>query len=209
MKRGRELVAIFGKCSRLINKIVLEVGDDFFTQLYLENSDFLMSEFIIFLENSGTTSGKNNVAQYTNYLKLSWRIDTLIDLIKISKHLNFIGVNTPLSLERSLLVFKLAILDFLQKKKDDSKEGLKSEKIVGNNDFEKTVKIVEPDSFDETAKKILEIVKKQPGLTLKEVNNLLTDLSRRTMERKLRDLIGLGFIRRDKKDGKKILVSIQ
>lgn len=220
MERERELVAIFGKCSRLINKIALETGDDFLARLYLENSDFLTSEFIIFLRSSGIVSCKNNVAQYIGYFKLSARVRAVINLIKISEHFDFTGVPTPLLLERELLVFQSAVLDFFAKNQErlEPKGAARTgdvKEASGVNKFLKpklkpkvaeNQKTTEAESFDETAERILEVVKKQPGLTLKEVNNLVADLNRRTIERKLNDLIKLGFVWRDKRDGKKILM---
>jgi hypothetical protein len=210
---------------QIINKIALKTKDGFLIRLYFENSDFLISDFIIFLRNLKAPLGlnKNNVAQYINYLKLSAHIRAIINLVEMSKHFDFTGNHTPLLLERELLVFQSAVLDFLQKEQKvpelkGTGEASNVKKEIRTDKFPKSKskleiggnqEILETEPFDETAKRILDIIKRQPGLTLKEVNSLAVDLNRRTIERKLIGLIELGFVQKEQEGSKKILLPHQ
>ena len=50
MKTKREIAEIFGRCSRLLNKIALRMDDSFFSDLCFKESDKLLLEFIFFLK---------------------------------------------------------------------------------------------------------------------------------------------------------------
>jgi hypothetical protein len=204
MKLKRGIVEIFGRCSRLLNRIALNAEDGFFSQLCIKESDKLLSAFIFFLREEGDRSvvrrpqivqREHRVAQYR--LRLISQIKSALKLLEILKHLGLAKLPTSLLLEKDLLLLELAVLN-------TSRPAAVSSGGTGKPVMPKPRKKLRPlPRLDQTHKEILGFVKTKERVQNLEVFNQFAHISRRTMKRKLSELIKANAIKRFT-DGKKV-----
>ncbi len=195
---------IFGKCSRLLNKIALNTEDGFFSQLCAKESDKLLSEFIFFLRHEGD-GREHRVAQYCQPLIL--RIKSILNLLDIIKHLGLVKPPTPLLLEKNLLLLKLSVLNACQPVTRLITETEKSAPLkIRKTNLRRLPKLNQP-KLSQTHQEISEFIKSQERTQNLEVFSRFSHIGRRTLKRKLSELIKAGTIKR-LTDGKKVFYSI-
>jgi hypothetical protein len=226
--KEREMAEIFSRCSRLLNKIALKAEDEFFGRLCAEEADKLLSEFVFLLKgeyfgisaaqkeklqgqgavkNGGAGRAKYNVAQCK--MRLLFRIEKILDLLNILRHLGLAKPPTSLLLEKNLLLLKLAVLDISKPKMQANKE--KKEQVASNAE-KKTLPVLskpKPNQLKlgQSHYKVLEFIKSKGRVQNTEVFSQLKNFSRRTLKRKLSELAQAEAIKRIT-DGKKVFYSV-
>ncbi|MEK7154425.1 MAG: hypothetical protein AAB792_02625 [Patescibacteria group bacterium] len=206
MESGRGIVEIFGKCSRLLNKTALNIEDDFFSRLCAKKSDKLLSEFIFFLKREGrdgrpgavAAHQRSYVAQY--YQRLISKIEDILNLLDILKHLDLAEPSASLLLEKNLLLLKLSVLNAVSQ---TAAFCGKAEKPVPLKPKKPPRKKPSSSILTPAHLEISEFVRSKERVQNSEVFSQFPQISRRTMKRKLSELIKSGAIRRFT-DGKKV-----
>ncbi len=206
MKSGRGIVEIFGRCSRGLNRIALDTKDGFFSQLCAKESDKLLSEFIFFLKKAGEGQKRRiakpaditrgyHVAQYR--LPLISRIKSISKLLEILKHLGLTKAPTSLLLERDLLSLELSVLNAYRPTAVSSgKTGKPASPSPGKTPHPLP-------HLGQAHKEVAEFIKSKEQVQNSEVFAQFAHISRRTMKRKLSELIKASAIKRLAK-GKKV-----
>lgn len=217
------MAEIFGRCSRLLNKIVLKAGDGFFGRLCAKESDKLLSEFIFLLKGEyfgvftaqneelkrqGAIRGGNTgglecyVAQCK--MRLVFRIEKILSLLNILKHLDLVKPPTSLLLEKNLLLLKLAVLDI-------SEPGAQTPKEIKKQTAPRAGETVSADLPEPKSNQlqlgrlhheVLEFIKSKDRVQNMEVFSRFGKVSRRTMKRKLSELTRARAIKRIAEDRK-------
>ncbi len=225
MKFGRGIVEIFGRCSRLLNKIALNAGDEFFSQLCAKESDKLLSEFIFFLKGEGREHRvvQNHILQHKNVAKypqivqhkfyvaqssgqLISRIKNILNLLDILGHLGLTKPPISLLLEKNLLLLKLSVLNVYQPvvrliTKTEKPVPLKIKKT----NLRRLPKL-NPLKLGQTHQEISEFIKSKERTQNLEVFSRFSHVGRRTLKKKLSDLIRANVIKRIT-DGKRVFYS--
>ena len=191
MKSGRGIVEIFGRCSRLLNKIALNIEDGFFFQLCAKESDKLLSEFIFFLRGGGE---RHNVAQSGE--QLISQIKNIFNLLDIIKHLGLAKPPTPLLLEKNLLLLKLSVLNTCQSTARLVTEAEKPAPLKIKKTGLRRLHKINPPKLGQTHQEVLEFIKSQERTQNLEVFSRFSHIGRRTLKRKLSELIKAGAIKR-------------
>jgi hypothetical protein len=225
MKSGRGMVEIFGRCSRLLNKIVLNTEDGFFSQLCAKESDRLLSDFILFLKGEGhkpyiAQSGvlrqqvvvkpdnivqhEPRVAQYC--LQLISRIKNILNLLDILKHLGLAKPSTSLLLEKNLLLLKLSVLNAYQPTARLVAEAEKPAVLRTKKTNSHRLPELDRPKLGQTHQEVSEFIKSKGRAQNVEVFNRFDHIGRRTLKRKLSDLVKANIIQRIP-DGKKVFYS--
>ena len=246
------MVEIFGRCSRLLNKIALSIEDGFFSQLCAKESDKLLSEFVFFLRREGdgcagyiAQSGvlrqqvvakpgnivqhkcnvaQNHILQHKDVAKypqivqrkiyvaqsgepLISQIKNILNLLNILKHLGLTKLPTPLLLEKNLLLMKLSVLNTCQStvRLITETEKLVPLKIRKTN-LRRLPKL-NPPKLGQTHQEISEFIKSKERTQNLEVFSRFSHIGRRTLKRKLSELIKAGTIKR-LTDGKKVFYAV-
>ena len=206
MRKGDNTVGIFARCSRLLTKLSFEIKDEFFSSLLFAQSDRVLEEFIIFLKLKGEAAeGRFHIVRRQNDL-LS-QIEDSLKLIDIVKYLNMSESSTPLLLERELLFLKRTILDFyLLKSNYLERADRQTKKIVK----QATSLSVDLDSLPQAVKalsslhqRVFNLIKSRGRIQNIEIFETISGVTRRTLKRKLSELLKLGLIARDI-EGKKV-----
>ncbi len=192
------MVEIFGRCSRLLNKIALNIEDGFFFQLCAKESDKLLSEFIFFLKEEGR---EHRVAQSGK--QLISRIRNILNLLDILKHLGLIKLPTPLLLEKNLLLLKLSVLNTCQPMTQLVTEMEKPVPLKKRKISLRRLPKLNPPKLGQTHQEVLEFIKSQERTQNMEVFNRFSHIGRRTLKKKLSDLTRANVIKRIP-DGKKV-----
>ena len=208
MKLERGTVEIFGKCSRLLHKIALDIEDGFFSQLCARESDKLLSEFIFFLRCEGEKH-TGYVAQY--HLRLISRIKNILNLLEILKHLGLTKPPTPLLLEKNLLLLKLSVLNSCQ---PTARFMIETEKPVPlkirKTNLRRLPKLnqpkLDPPKLGRTHQEVSEFIKSKERTQNLEVFSRFSHIGRRTLKKKLSDLARANVIKRIA-NGKKVFYS--
>jgi hypothetical protein len=224
MESGRGIVEIFGKCSRLLNKTALNIEDDFFSRLCAKKSDKLLSEFIFFLRREGdghehyiAQSGalrqqvvakpgniaqrKCNVAQCCQ--PLISQIKNILNLLDILKHLGLAKLSASLLLEKNLLLLKLSVLNICQSTTRLVTEAEKPAPLKIKKTGLRRLHKINPPKLGQTHQEISEFIKSKERTQNLEVFSQFNYVGRRTLKRKLSELIKAGAIKR-LTDGKKV-----
>ncbi len=194
MSSQNGMVPIFASCSRLLSSVAQNLGDKFFFDLCEKESDKLLSEFIRFLKFS--EGDRADVAQCASTLIL--QIKNIINLLSIFNHLGITKPPTSLALERDLLRLWLSVLD-------SGGAGLINQRVpmrVGSKEIKK-VKPRHKFVLSPKHKEILELIKNNEMVQNLEIFGKFADISKRTIKRKLSELIKSNNIKR-KTDGKKV-----
>ena len=240
------MVEIFGKCSRLLNKIALNMEDGFFSLLCAKESDKLLSEFVFFLKGEERTgyiaqSGvlrqpvvakpgnfvqrehhvaqtgilqhqdivksddivqhEYRVAQY--HLQLTSQIKNILNLLDILKHLGLAKLPTSLLLEKNLLLLKLSVLNACQQIARPLTETEKPIALKIRKTNLRRLPKLDPPKLGRTHQEVSEFIKGKERTQNLEVFNRFSHIGRRTLKRKLSELIKAGTIKR-LTDGKKV-----
>jgi len=196
MKSRREMVEIFGRCSRELNKVALNAKDGFFSRLCAEKSDKLLSEFIFFLKEWGNKNTQHDTRVAQCGLGLIFQIKSTLNLLEILKHLGLAKPPTSLLLEKNLLLLELSVFDTLQP--EPVLSGKAREPILP-----KPRKKPRPGPLGQTHKVIAEFIKARGQVQNTEIFGQFGRISRRTLKRKLSDLIRANSIKRIT-NGKKV-----
>ncbi len=209
MKSGRGTVEIFGKCSRLLNKIALNTKDGFFSRLCAKESDKLLSEFIFFLRGEGSKHAgyiahKCNVAQCCQPLIL--RIKNILNLLDILKHLGLAKSSTPLLLEKNLLLLKLSVLNACQPMARLITETERPIPLKKRKTNLRHPPKLNPPKLGQTHQEISEFIKSKDRTQNLEIFSRFNHVGRRTLKKKLSDLSRANIIKRIP-DGKKVFYS--
>lgn len=215
MESKRGIVEIFGKCYRLLNKLILNLKNSSLSDLLTKKSDNLLSEFIIFLNDRKYWDKKNsegtyNVAQYYKLKRLTFEIKSIIDLLEILLTLNIISANPLLSLERDLLSLKLNVLNFSfskkmpdKKRESEDNEGKKIIKVAETKPQKPKVRTKkEKIPLEKIRKEVLDFIKNNGRVSTIDLLNGLPDLSQRTIQRRTSELVRSGIINKFN-DGRK------
>lgn len=224
------MVEIFGRCFRLLNKIVLNIEDSFFSQLCIKESDKLLSGFIFFLrcegEECGNRTAQNDILQHKNIAKypqivkyetyvaqserqLISRIKNILNLLDILKHLGLAKPPTPLLLEKDLLLLELSVLDISKPMARLSKEVERPAipKVKKTNPNPLPNPLLNPfPKLGQAHREILEFIKNKERVQNLEVFSSFGHTSRRTLKRKLSELIKTNAIKRFT-EGRKVFYS--
>lgn len=221
MGTNDNLVKIFAKCFRLLAKLNADTQDDFFVVLLAGESDKLLAEYVELLKTTGenkpterTTSQvvhsarlamsykmlyKNNVAQCRQTLVS--QIKNLLLLVGIIKHLELFGDTTPLLLERELLKLQLLLLNYDQSKLLPRGAEVSNNLVIKkNNDNNKNAK---PVKLNELHKQIAGFIQSKERVQNIDVFGQFASTTRRTLKRKLSELIEAGVIKKQAK-GKEV-----
>ncbi len=202
MKSGRGTVEIFGRCSRLLNKIPLNIEDGFFSQLCAKESDKLLSEFIFFLREE-----ESKRAGYIAHRQpLISRIKNILNLLNIIKHLGLTKPLIPLLLEKNLLLLKLSVLNTCQPTARLIIETEKPVPLKVRKTNMRRLPKLNPVKLGQTHQEISEFIKSQERTQNLEVFNRFSHIGRRTLKKKLSDLARANVIKRIA-DGKKVFYS--
>ncbi len=196
------MVEIFGKCSRLLNKIALNIEDGFFSQLCAEESDKLLSEFIFFLRGRRHA---DYVAQCCQ--PLISRIKNILNLLDILKHLGLTKPPTPLLLEKNLLLLKLSVLNTCQSTARLITETEKPVPLKIRKTNLRRLPKLNPPKLGQTHQEISEFIKSQERTQNLEVFSRFSHIGRRTLKKKLSDLARTNIIKRIP-DGKKVFYAV-
>lgn len=223
MKSGDDLIKTFARCFRLLTKLNAGIKDGFFVALISKESENLLSGYLKFLKlrgdivaQSSTRVGpwKSKVGpwiQCRNILKT--KIDTILKLLEIIKHTNQIDeIATPLLLERELLKLKLLFLNdseefpaaWLVELRESSNQKNQREnknlKTPMDNlselNSDKTTDRTTLQKLGEIHRQIAEFINGKERVQNVEVFGRFTDTSRRTLKRKLSELVKAGAIKR-------------
>jgi hypothetical protein len=207
MKSGRGTVEIFGKCSRLLNKIVLNIKDGFFSQLCAKESDSLLSEFVFFLKGEGR---EYHVAQSGKQLTL--RVQNILNLLDILEHLGLAKPSTSLLLEKNLLLLKLSVLNACQPMAQLITETEKPVPLkIRKTNLHPLPKLnqpkLDPPKLGQTHQEVSEFIKSKERTQNLEVFSRFSHIGRRTLKKKLSDLARANIIKRIA-DGKKVFYAV-
>lgn len=218
------MVEIFGRCSRLLNKIVLNIEDSFFSDLYAKESDKLLSEFVFFLRREGegrvghiAQSGvlrqlvvvkPGNVVQHECHVAqccqlLISRIKNILNLLDILKHLGLAKPPTSLLLEKNLLLLKLSVLNACRPIARPLTEAEKPIALKIRKTNLRRLPKLNPSKLGRTHQEVLEFIKSKERTQNLEVFSRFSHIGRRTLKKKLSDLARANVIKRIP-DGKKV-----
>ncbi len=200
---------IFGRCSRLLNKIVLNIEDGFFSQLCAKESDSLLSEFIFFLRREGGRHA-GYVAQSGKQLTL--RVQNILNLLDIMGHLGLAKPPTSLLLEKNLLLLKLSVLNACQPTVRLITETEKPVPLkIRKTNLRRLPKLnqpkLDPPKLGQTHQEVSEFIKSKERTQNLEVFSRFSHIGRRTLKKKLSDLARANIIKRIA-DGKKVFYAV-
>jgi len=191
---GKEITAIFAVCSRQLNRLALKTGDKFFSKLYAKEADKLLSGFVGFLKTRGETQ---NIPQCRT---LIFQIQNTLNLLEVFKHLQITEPTTPLLLEKNLLLLKLAILDTCRTSPLPKAGGASVKKPKKKSN-------ASPRALSETHNQISDLIRSRDRIQNMEIFSQFPAISKRTLKRKLSELIKSGVITR-RTEGKKVFYAI-
>jgi hypothetical protein len=226
----KEMAEIFGRCSRLLNKVALKTEDEFFSRLCAEEADKLLSEFVFLLRGEyfrvsavqreklqGQDAAKNGGAEKLLYvaqceMRLALRIEKILSLLNILKHLGLIKPPTSLLLEKNLLLLKLALLDVFKIKVSKAQITREKKERVTSSKEKKTLPVLskpKPNQIElgKSHRKVLEFIKSKGRVQNTEVFSQFRNFSRRTVKKKLSELARAKMIKREA-EGKKVFYSV-
>lgn len=210
---NKTLVTIFARCFRLISKLSVAMDDNFFADLLNQGSENLLRCYLNFLKYEGTAEGFSRVAQ-SDMLQhkdvaqccqsLIYQIKNLLEAVSILKHLQLTESTTPLLLERDLLLLESLVLNDLRSGKiPHIKEGKPFQKSEKNS-----LNILPiPDNFGHVHKQIAQFVVSRERTQNTEVFARFSGIAKRTLKRKLSELVGASVIKRVA-NGKKVFYSV-
>jgi hypothetical protein len=193
------------------------MDDSFFSDLCFKESDKLLLEFIFFLkEGGGENVAQTNVLQHKDVVKpddivqhgyrvaqypprLISQIKNILNLLDILKHLGLAKPPASLLLERELLLLELAVLDACRPAprlpsktgKPISRKGMK---VNPHSSLRPSPKPAP--KLGRTHKEILELIKGKERTQNLEIFGRFNHITRRTLKRKLSELIAIKTIRR-------------
>ncbi|MBI2062799.1 MAG: hypothetical protein HYT61_00995 [Candidatus Yanofskybacteria bacterium] len=189
MKSGDDLVKTFANCFRLLAKISMSIEDSFFGNLLQDCSQSLLTEYVKFLK----AGNGAHVAQYGS--ALIFQIGSITGILEIIKHLKLIDQITPLLLELELLELKLLLLNF--RKTTSSGGDVNTNNDLAANTKKKNIKkITKSLELSELHKQIADFIKSENRSQNLEIFSKFDFISRRTLKRKLSELVGAGAIKR-------------
>lgn len=229
------MVEIFGRCSRLLNKITLNAGDDFFSRLCTKESDKLLSAFIFFLR--GEESARSNTERYEHRIaqsgvlrqqvvakpgnivqrypsvaqsggRLISQIKNILNLLEILKHLGLAKPPTSLLLERDLLLLELSVLEVCRPAETFPVKTEESAALEVKTSTK--ARKSNPRSLlalGRLHKEILELIKSKERIQNLEIFSHFAHITRRTLKRKLSNLTKAGIIKRSAK-AKKVFYTV-
>ncbi|MBI2063657.1 MAG: hypothetical protein HYT65_01535 [Candidatus Yanofskybacteria bacterium] len=227
MKSGDNLIKTFAGCFRLIAKLNAGIKDGFFVDLISEESEKLLAGYIKFLKIEGDELDNSYVAQnhilqqkiVAKYpyivqrsvyvaqcrVELTSQIKKLLNLLNILNYLNLSNPTTPLLLERELLKLQLLLarskplLTIKVRGVDNIKNQEKSDKNLKKSS--------ELQKLGTVHKEIAEFIGSKERVQNVEVFAQFADTTRRTLKRKLSELVKAGGIKRLAL-GKKVFYSV-
>jgi hypothetical protein len=192
-----DIVNTFAICSRLLTRLSLQVKDDFFSGLCEQEATQFLEQFVRFLKlNSRVGKTSSNIVRRDH--ELYNQIQNIIRLLEIVKYLNLSEPITPLFLERELLKLKNSIIGFYVLTPDLNAKAEKPSRSVISEELKK---------MGHLHQRIFDLVKSQGQIQNSEIFKTIPGLSRRTLKRKLSELVKLNVIRRVS-EGKKVVYSI-
>lgn len=223
---NKTLVTIFARCFRQIAKLSAVMDDRFFVDLLNEEAEKLLGRYMVFLRWEGIVGGDTRVAQsdilqhqdvakYSDIVQhdtrvaqcrsgLIYQIKNILSLLNILKHLELKEPITSLLLERDLLLLELTILNNRQEELPNSKMGKhnsKSEKL-------KTKSQIFSDSLGLAHKQIARFITGRDRTQNTEIFRKFSNIAKRTLKRKLSELVEASVIKRVA-TGKKVFYVIK
>lgn len=193
---NKTLVTIFTRCFRLIAKLSAGMSDQFFVDLLDQESEKLFDKYIFFLKYQGIST--NYVVQCQS--ELIFQIKNVLKLLDILNHLGFTKPTIPLLLERDLLLLELAILNSRQEERLGGKKGEQNFKPEKNQITSRSL----PDFLGQTHKEIIQFITSRKRVQNIEIFSKFSGIAKkRTLKRKLSELIKAGVIKRTI-NGKKV-----
>jgi hypothetical protein len=192
-------VSAFGKTFRLLNVIALKTSDDFFSELCGKQADKLLSAFIEFLKEEGTT----NVAQLRH--NLIFQKEAILDILSVLKYLKLTDSVPPLLLEKNLLLLESAISDITKSSVIKVKKRSNVEAKVSKPKI-KIQTQVSTSKLTDFHNQILALIKSKDSIQNLEIFSQFPAISKRTLKRRLSELISSGAIVRQTQ-GKKVFYS--
>ena len=182
------LVKIFARCFRLLAQFNAGIKDTFFYELYEDETEKLLEGYVKFLETSGD-GGVTSVAQCEH---LIFQIKRLIFLLDIIKYLGFSNAINPLLLEKNLLSLELLILDFKNQKIMDASSRKPAYPTLQKTKKEKTIIPV----FNKIRNEIASFISSREKVQNTEVFEQFSYITRRTLKRKLSELVNASSVKR-------------
>jgi len=207
------LVKTFANCFRLLAKLNAGLRDGFFVGLVSEKSEELLSGYMNFLKMEGEAKQTIYVAQCRGAL-ISQIKNTRL-LLEIIKHLNLFEPATPLLLERELLKLELELLKLPRQIKpavSKNKKGDKVSPVLSRHELSvsKTEISVAIAEIPESSREILDFIKSQQDqVRNSDVFAKFSHLARRTLKRKLSELVSIRAVRRIPKGKQVFYAAIQ
>lgn len=200
MVTADNLVKTFANCFRLLAKLNAGLQDGFFVDLLAVESDKLLTEYVKFLKTTGENKQHlNNVAQCQHTLVS--RIKSILNLLNILNHLNLTKLPTPLLLERELLKLQLFLLNYNQPEPLPRGIEVSNNSVIKENNNKN--KNTEPVKLNELHKQIAGFIQGKERVQNIEVFGQFADTTKRTLKRKLSELIKAGVIQKQAK-GKEV-----
>ncbi|HEY4507156.1 MAG TPA: winged helix-turn-helix transcriptional regulator [Candidatus Paceibacterota bacterium] len=183
----REVITIFSRCFRLLAKLSAGLSDKFFSEILDKEFENLFSDYLFFLRNTAPAQN-NHVAQYN--ARLFSRVQNIITLVKVCNYLNLnLDRTCPLLLERDLLSIKLFLLSVKnQKQQKVEKEVVK----IVQQPVAASVQI----SIGQGHNRIMQLMNGHEQVRNVEIFQKIPEISKRTLKRKLHELIEAGFLKR-------------
>ncbi|MBI2670153.1 MAG: hypothetical protein HYX20_03345 [Candidatus Yanofskybacteria bacterium] len=204
------LIKTFASCFRLLAKLNAGMQNSFFVNLLAGESDKLLAEYVKFLKIKCTTSQvvhnarlamsyRNNVAQCQ--CAIVNQIKTILNLLNILNYLNLIKLVSPLLLERELLKLQLLLLNYNRTEPLSRGIEVSNNSVIKENNYKN--KNAKPVKLNVLHKQIAGFIQNKKLVQNIEVFGQFADTTRRTLKRKLSELIKASVIKKQTK-GKEV-----
>lgn len=168
----------------MLSRASFDISDDFFSDICNQKSEDLLVSYTKFLKFKGDTK---HVAQYKR--ELNFKLKEITNLLVILKYLDFLKPMISLSLEKTILELRLQILDFGKKKsvisRNKSQNGMITDRLNPN------IKL------NNLHNEISKLIKSQGKVRNLDIFIKFSYISKRTLKRKLSELVLAGAIRRE------------
>ena len=180
------------------------MDDKFFVDLLDEGSEKLLGQYAIFLKCEGMAVGSGtHVAQCR--VTLIFQIKNILYLVSVLRHLRFTKEITPLLLERDLLSLELTIMNNAWRAGSGVRKGEYHPAPPGPMPAI-SARIDGLGNLGRTHKQIAEFIASHDRVQNLDIFKKFSGIARRTLKRKLSELIGAEVIKRFT-EGKRVFYS--
>lgn len=179
------------------------IDDGFFAELLSDESENLLRAYAGFLKNGGSGQAINRVAQHITIKNLIFQIKNLLNLVSVLNHLDFKKSISPLLLERDLLLLELQLMEDAQSNLNVHFERGRQNPTLLRPIASAPIRTNNFEDMGPGHKEIADFITGYERVQNTEVFKKFPNIARRTMKRKLSELVGAGAIKRFA-EGKKV-----